>query len=263
MDRFFSVVIEREDGRTETVPLTGQTPGAVYQQAKQLPGVRRVGKVAELNGAAAHATARAGAPASTNNRPAAAAAAPAPGRTERASGYDPKVGFVLTGPRVVVHARPSGGEQPFRHLQAPPEQYGPPKPQPPKPVVAAPQPVAPTQPVAAVTPAAPAAKAAAEARTVAPASPAEPKYRVMKSRRRDGLPFLLQRGTWRDAGGKRLFEAAWEKGFPTREQAEAHLAWIAQTERERAEVGDATASDADAEAEAAEDELAEMDCQAA
>ena len=261
MDRCFSVVIEREDGRTETVSLTGQTPGSVYQQAKQLPGVRRVGKVAELNGTA-HNAGRAGPTTSSNNRPAASAAAPAPGRTERASGYDPKVGFVLTGPRVVVHARPSGGEQPFRHLQAPPEQYGPPKPVPPKPVVAAPQPVAPQPVVAAAKPAAPVAKAA-EAAPVRSGSREEPKYRVMKSRRRDGLPFLLQRGTWRDAGGKRLFEAGWEKGFATREQAEAHLAWIAQNEHEMSDAGEALEVDDDAGDADATDELAEMDCQAA
>ena len=254
MERFFSVVVEREDGRTETVRVSGLTPGAAFQQAKGMPGVRRVGKVAEV-GAGGPPAARNGSP--TPGHPS-APAAPAPGRSERAAGYDPKVGFVLTGPRVVVHARPSGGEQPFKHLQAPPEQYGPPKPPPPpKPVVvvAPPPPPAPVQPVVAET-----AKAAPVAE--APSSPA---YRIMKSRRRDGMPYLLQRGTWRDAGGKRVFEANWEKGFPAREQAEQHLAWLEEHERDMAADGDEVleADDDDQQDDVGAEELAEMDYQAA
>ena len=112
MDRFFSVVVEREDGRTETVSLSGPTPGAAFQQAKQLPGVRRVGKVAEVGSRTAPDPVRAGQPHATGHStpPHQQPQLTSPGRTERAAGYDPKVGFVLTGPRVVIHARPTGGE---------------------------------------------------------------------------------------------------------------------------------------------------------
>lgn len=258
MERFFSVVVEKEDGRAETVRLSGSTPGAAFQQAKQMPGVRRVGKVAEVSGRAPMPDATR-VPASAGNgaangaasaSPTRAAPAPAPIRRERAAGYDPKVGFVLTGPRVVIQPRRAGGEQPFRHLQAPPEQYGPPKPLPPQPApveveVQAPASSPPVEPAPVV------AEQPQAAPHPAPAAPAllseasaAPEYRIYKSRRRDGLPYLLQRGSWRGVGGKRLFEAAWEKGFAQREQAERHLVWLAQSEREMAEVGHADDTDA-------------------
>lgn len=256
MERFFTVVVEREDGRTETVRVAGLTPGAAFQQAKQMPGVRRVGKVAEVgSGNAAVARNGNGTSAAPGHK---SAPARAPGRSERAAGYDPKVGFVITGPRVVVHARPAGGEQPFKHLQAPPEQYGPPKPAPPKPVVvvAPPAPV-PVQPVVAEQVKTPVA--------VASETSSAPAYRIMKSRRRDGMPYLLQRGTWRDVGGKRVFEANWEKGFPAREQAEQHLGWLEEHERDMADSGDEALEmdDDEQQDDAGAEELAEMDYQAA
>ena len=276
MERFFSVVVETEDGRTETLRLSGASPGAAFQQAKQTPGVRRVGKVAEVGsrtagpspvqpGANGRSGSSSGAPAPSQ---------PAPGRNERAGGYDPKVGFVLSGPRVVIHARP-GGEQPFRNLQAPPEQFGPPKAlflaalqAAEEAALAAQQAALAAQQAAAAAAEAErlarAEAAAAAATPTAPANPAEPQYRIYKSRRREGLPYLLQRGTWRDAGGKRLFEANWEKGFAERAQAERHLAWIEQNEREMADADPAAEDDAQAEAEAEmEDADAEMDYQAA
>jgi hypothetical protein len=270
LERFFSVVVETEDGRTETLRLSGASPGAAFQQAKQTPGVRRVGKVAELSSRTELDPVHPGG----NGRGAPAQGKPtqrtaAPGRNERAGGYDPKVGFVLTGPRVVIHAR-AGGEQPFRNLQAPPEQFGPPKSLFLDALKAAQEAAAAAQAaeaarqaeIAAIEAAAAAARQAAEAARAA----SEPKYRIYKSRRRDGLPYLLQRGTWRDAGGKRLFEAGWEKGFAQRDEAERHLAWLERSEREMSEVGNAEVDDTDAEDDA-DSELehadAEMDCQLA
>lgn len=270
MERFFSVVVEREDGRTETLRLSGATPGAAFQQAKQTPGVRRVGKVAEVSSRNApdpvHPGGGAGAVSSGPTQ-----RAPAPGRSERASGYDPKVGFVLTGPRVVIHAR-AGGEQPFRNLQAPPEPFGPPKSlflDARKAAAGAAAARAAAQAAASAATAPQSAPVVATpkrvAETPAPATPAEPQYRIYKSRRRDGLPYLLQRGTWRDAGGKRVFEAGWEKGFAEREQAERHLAWLAQNEREMSGADQPESDDAEPDDSPELDDHAdaEMDCQLA
>lgn len=275
MERFFSVVVEHEDGRTERLRLSGASPGAAFQQAKQTPGVRRVGKVAEVGSRTAPAPVHPSANGNGRNGAVAAAPAqraPAPGRGERAGGYDPKAGFVLAGPRVVIHAR-AGGEQPFRNLQAPPEPFGPPKSLFLDALKVAEEAAAAARAaeaarqaeLAAIEAAAASERQAAEAARAA----AEPKYRIYKSRRRDGLPYLLQRGTWRDAGGKRLFEAGWEKGFAQRDEAERHLAWIEQSEREMSECDHAQSDDEGLEDDAGEvdSELehadAEMDCQLA
>lgn len=266
------MVVEHEDGRTETLRLSGASPGAAFQQAKQAPGVRRVGKVAEVSSRTAPDPvhpggngSRSSAPARAPNRP-----APAPGRSERAGGYDPKAGFVLAGPRVVIHAR-AGGEQPFRNLQAPPEPFGPPKSLFLDALKVAEEAAAAARAaeaarqaeLAAVEAAAASERQAAEAARAA----AEPKYRIYKSRRRDGLPYLLQRGTWRDAGGKRLFEAGWEKGFAQRDEAERHLAWLEQNESEMSDSDEPEVEDADSAEDDADSEVehadAEMDCQLA
>lgn len=271
------MIVEHEDGRTETLRLSGASPGAAFQQAKQTPGVRRVGKVAEVGSRTAPDPVRPGGNGSRSSPAPGAASdqpqpAPAPGRNERAGGYDPKLGFVLSGPRVVLHAR-AGGEQPFRNLQAPPEPFGPSK----SLFLDA---LKATEETAAAERAAEAARraelaaieaaAAAECQAAEAArAAAEPKYRIYKSRRRDGLPYLLQRGTWRDAGGKRLFETGWEKGFARRDEAERHLAWLEQNEREMSEADEPESDDDGLEHDADEVDSefehadAEMDCQLA
>jgi hypothetical protein len=63
-------------------------------------------------------------------------------------------------------------------------------------------------------------------------------YRVVRSRRTGGQPYLLQRGTWSDRDGKRTFKLDWEKGFDERDKADRHLQWVQQSELELAEVVD-------------------------
>jgi hypothetical protein len=65
-------------------------------------------------------------------------------------------------------------------------------------------------------------------------SPSPTEYRIVKSRRRDGLPYLVQRGHWQQSNGRRTFDMQWEKGFADRAAAEKHLGWIEQNEREMA-----------------------------
>jgi hypothetical protein len=136
------------------------------------------------------------------------------------------VHFKLKGPSVVLDARPSGGEQPFKNLNIPPERlkpYRPPAPPPVtvRPAIATPPPVAPVS--ARTTEAAP---AAAEAEPVESADPGELEYRVLKSRRAGGAPYILQRGHWEQQKGKRIFKVDWEKGFEDREKADAHVDWV-------------------------------------
>ena len=61
---------------------------------------------------------------------------------------------------------------------------------------------------------------------MAPVTPPQPaaqatavEYRIMKSRRQTGEPYLLQRGKWQTENGKRVFRVESEKGFATREEA--------------------------------------------
>ena len=135
---------------------------------------------------------------------------------------DKWIGHVISGPRVISHARPTGGEQPFKHLQAPPERPQAPKPQPP--VMAQPQ-----TPI----PAEDHNETEHDAEQVQELS-----YRIVKSRRRDGQPYLLQRGSWNDRGGKHVFLVEWEKDFLTREGAEKHQAWVLQTELDMVALND-------------------------
>lgn len=231
MEKFFSVLAERQDGTTKLMPAKGNTPGDAFQQVKQMPGVRRVGKVREISPADYEALLHGrepvgmAAPARHDRHPAGSTAEPSPqpGRVD--------VHFKLKGPRVVLDARPTGGEQPFKNLNIPPERlkpYKPPQPPPPPPV--------PVGPAAAVPP--PLPQAAAPAKDVAPAGraeavapaesaeSAESEYRVLKSRRAGGSPYILQRGHWHQQKGKRIFKVDWEKGFEDREKAELHIDWV-------------------------------------
>lgn len=229
MQKFFSVLAESQDGTTKLVPARGNTPGEAFQQIKQMPGVRRVGKVREISPADYEALlhgrqppADSAAEARHHRHPAVAAAEPAPqpGRVD--------VHFALKGPRVVIHARPSGGEQPFKDLYVPPERLKPYKPAQaaPRPVTAPlrPEPVAQPEPHVAVP--------------VEPAAPAALEYRVVKSRRAGGSPYLLQRGHWDRQNGKRAFKVEWEKGFDDRDKADAHAGWVQQSVEELAAVSD-------------------------
>jgi hypothetical protein len=130
------------------------------------------------------------------------------------------LGNVISGPRIVRDARLSGGERPFAHLQPPPprpEPIHPPKPK--------------NAPRAVIAPVAPVV-----ARDAAATASAAVDYRIVKSRRKDGLPYLLQRGSWTTQGAKRVFDAGWEKGFETREQAEKHQAWLIEMAAQSAAV---------------------------
>jgi hypothetical protein len=201
----FSVAVEMENGERRTLSVRGESTGGVFQQVKAMPGVRRVGRVSAPGderpaNAGGGGTVRREIP--PQSRP--------PVRPEQTTEEARRalIGHAISGPRVVLDARPSGGEQPFKHLQPPPERPKPPTP-PPAPAKAAAS--------KAAAPARPAATAAAAAPVTG-----EPEYRIVKSRRRDGQPYLLQRGHWQDKGGKRTFTVDWEQGFDTREAAEQH-----------------------------------------
>jgi hypothetical protein len=211
------------------VSAKGQSSGDAFRQVRGRPDVRRVGRVTEITPAGFDNLERNG-PQPVRD------AAPEP-RREATPGHDSApvehkspnwAGHVISGPRTVVYAPPKGGEQPFKNLNIPPERLAKPKPPaPPKP-----------QPVVS-KPAATAAVVAAPEDSSAPlpmpAPAAGTEYRIYKSRRQDGLPYLLQRGQWQQLKGKRAFDVQWEKGFAEREQAERHLEWVTQNEREMAE----------------------------
>lgn len=223
MEKFFSVSVEFNDGTTKAVPARGESNASVYQQIKQMPGVRRVGKVAEIS-PAAHEAVKHGRPSAPDPEPR------RPIEVGVASLNQP-----LRGPRVVLDARPVGGEQPFKHLQAPPE-----RPKPPQPVIQQPPPARRPEPAAHVV--APQAREAftkrAEPVPAQPksAEPSELEYRIVRSRRAGGPPYLLQRGTWSQRDGKRIFKLDWEKGFDDRAKAEEHLEWVRQSAQELADV---------------------------
>jgi hypothetical protein len=196
--KYFSVAVELGDGKKKALPVRGESTGQVFQQVKQHPDVRRVGKVMEISQAAFEAIVQGREPASE--------AGPRPSSQGPPERSDKWIGHVITGPRVISHVRPSG-EQPFKHLQAPPER--------PKSKKHEPAPRA-TEPVASGPPAN--ARPSIEAGV---ASNLAPEYRVLKSRRQGGPPYLLQRGSWQQVKGKRAFHVKWEKDFATRAEAEA------------------------------------------
>jgi hypothetical protein len=225
VEKFFSVSVEFNDGTTKAVAARGESHGLVYQQIKQMPGVRRVGKVAEVS-PGVHEAVKHGRPSAPDPEP----RRPRPIETGVASLNQP-----LRGPRVVLDARPTGGEQPFKHLQAPPE-----RPKPPQPAVQQQPPARRVEP--AMQPVASQARAELTKRPEpAPAQPelAEPgelEYRIVRSRRAGGPSYLLQRGTWFQRDGKRIFKLDWEKGFDDRAKAEHHLEWVQQSAQELADV---------------------------
>ncbi len=214
-DKFFSVVAELADGTSKVVPVRAGSSGEAFHHARELPDVKRVGRVAEIS-ESAFAGLGEGRAVAIEHKP---SAQPHVERPEpAAAAARPFVPHVISGPRTVVYAPPAGGEQPFKHLKAPPERPKPPQ--------------APAPQVAKAVPAPKAVKDSDDASMKMP-QPAPPsQYRVVKSRRRDGLPYLVQRGQWQETNGRRSFDVQWEKGFEDREQAEKHLEWIELNERE-------------------------------
>lgn len=231
MEKFFSVSVEFNDGTTKAVAARGESQGSVFQQVKQMPGVRRVGKLTEVT-PSVHEAVQHGRPIMPNPEP-----------RRRIETGPMSLNQPLRGPRVVIDARPTGGEQPFKHLQAPPE-----RPKPPQPVVVA-------QPAPVRRPEPPVAQPIAQPRQPEPSTsdqPTELEYRIIRSRRADGLPYLLQRGTWSQRDGKRIFKLDWEKGFDERAKAERHLEWVQQSEEELDAVEEETESEFELTAELAE-----------
>jgi hypothetical protein len=232
-DKFFSVVAELEDGTSKVLPVRAGASGEAFRHARELPGVRRVGRVAEVSEAAFAAL---GEGRTVVHVPQAAAAPQKSEKTNPDSPRRPVMPHVISGPRTVVYAPPTGGEQPFKNFIVPPERLSAdvPRPQPvkatavvakPNPVVAAPATIATAAPVQTT-------ESAESMRISQPPSPTE--YRIVKSRRRDGLPYLVQRGQWAQTNGRRTFDVQWEKGFADRDAAEKHLDWIEHNEREMA-----------------------------
>ena len=161
VERLFTVIAEFADGTTRTVRVRGESPSEVYQQVRTMDGVRRVGRVTEVseqvfnsrepdrvstqqNGHAQHRRSE---------------SSPRPGTAEPTErDVNRTLGNSISGPRVVRHARPAGGEQPFKNLVAPPGAVDRPPP-PPKPAVQVKAPIAPApKPAAAPAPAVPEAE---------------------------------------------------------------------------------------------------------
>jgi hypothetical protein len=219
--RMYSVDVELENGARTVVQVEAESSSDAYRQARETANVRRVGRVTEgvrnTHSAATETPRR-----EEERRPGEdrARTQRAPERQMSPAHRGQLLGNMIAGPRVVREARVVGGERPFAHLQPPP-----PRPEPIRP------PVKPAKAKTTVA-AAPQPKAVA---VVAPAVPGTD-YRVVKSRRKDGQPYLLQRGTWSTQGTKRTYAAEWEKGFDTREQAEKHQAWLLEMASDHAEV---------------------------
>jgi len=225
----------------------GENPGAAFRQARETPGVRRVGRVTVGSRTEHTANAAAASPAprreegrrDDNGRPGSGKrhsqqAPEAPVSTDHRGQL---LSQPITGPRLVRDAR-YGGERPFANIPKPdrPDPVAPPVRKPKRAELEAAAAAA-QQEAAAREAAEAAARAAASATTSADENAAsEPAYRIVKSRRKDGSPYLLQRGTWKQQGNKRVFEANWEKGFEVREQAEQHLQWLEQHVSETAQI---------------------------
>lgn len=237
MEKFFSVAVELEDGHRKILAVKASGSGQAFAQAKAAPNVRRVGKVTEIDASdfdhvsnggtlkesaprdrASDSSHKSSADRKSSGHKSADHKSPAHPKSEKpaaaAPAERPSAAYTNTGPRVVSHARTRTGEQPFKHLQAPPERPKPPAP-----------PAKPTKPKAEKPekPAKPAKPKAAKAPSKKSATKTDDNTRIIKSRRQDGPPYLLQRGTWKEVGGKRTFTVESEKGFDTREAAEAEL----------------------------------------
>jgi len=267
VERFFSVSVELTDGRSTQLKVRGESAAEAFKEVRSRADVRRVGKVSEIAESAFHSDipAPVSRPAgSTDGNRSSRSDARHPGEQvqehHQGEGHEPSagsktprealIGFTISGPRVIRAARPLGYEQPFRNFRARPGAVNlPPPPEPAKPVFSPFGPVRgpvandPSRPPVfskpASAPAAEAAQPAPQAESPAPAAapaPAVREYRIQKSRRQSGEPYLLQRGTWATQKGKRVFTVEWEKGFPSRENAEKQQKWLEQMAAEAAEL---------------------------
>lgn len=226
LEKFYSVAVELDNGNRKTLAVKATGSGQAFAQAKAAPHVRRVGKVTEIDASDFDHVNKGG---TLAEKPAAKREShrePArksethpkserPVQTKSPAEPAPSARYANTGPRVVSHVRTRTGEQPFKHLQAPPE-----RPKPPAPPAKAP---AKAKAEKAEKPVKAAKPKAAKAATKKSAAKTDDNIRIVKSRRQDGPPYLVQRGTWKEVGGKRVFTVESEKGFDTREAAEAEL----------------------------------------
>jgi hypothetical protein len=272
-EQVYSVDVEMADGARKVLQFRTDNPGAAFRQARETPGVRRVGRVT-VGSRTEHAEAGRPSPVVGRALPAGETSGRAqsagetvtsrranrPGSATRHQQQAPEapvseghrgqiLGQQITGPRLVRDARLLGGERPFANLPRPnrPDPVAPPPRKPKRAELEAEAAAARAREAAEQAAKAQAVEArAAEAQTKADATTAtgERAYRIVKSRRKDGPPYLLQRGTWKQQGTKRVFEANWEKGFEVRDQAEKHLEWLEQHESEAAQVAQHAAAPA-------------------
>jgi hypothetical protein len=262
-ERVYSVDVVLQDGTRSVVQIEAESSSDAYRQAKGRTDVRSVGKVTE----GVRYEPSSGSPSGSGSsgggmirerrnehqpRPGSAMPHPQQNPDESPDQRVQQLGFSISGPRVVRDARHVGGERPFAVLAplaksvttAEPAPQAPVAVPPPSiknnPFVIPPKPVAPPAPAvapAAKSPAAQTTPASDEsAGDTAAGDTSAVEYRIVKSRRKDGLPYLLQRGTWKTQGTKRVFASDWEKGFDVREKAEKHQAWLEQMARENAEL---------------------------
>lgn len=250
VERFFAVSVEFADGRTGQLKVRGESPAEVFKDVRARSDVRRVGKVMPIDEAAFH-----------SDRPVASASVVRPSpvtpskpvQSESATepSFDPRtpreaiMGFTISGPRVVRDAKPLGYEQPFKNLRAPAGSVSlPMEPEAPKAVFSPFGPVKgpiandPSRPSVFAKPAPAVVEQPPAAEPATPATASDREYRIVKSRRQTGEPYLLQRGVWSQIKGKRVFEVEWEKGFESREKAEKQQTWLGQMAREAAELND-------------------------
>lgn len=258
VERFFSVSVELSDGRSTQLKVRGDSPAEVFKDVRARSDVRRVGKVTEIGEDAFHSDRPL--PTVTPVR----ASGPAPAAVKSASvksvsnepsaepSFDPRtpreaiIGFTISGPRVVRSSRPLGYEQPFKNLKAPAGAVA--EPLPPEPARPVFSPFGPVKGPVANDPSRPSVFARPAPALIEPApapapiaeetvsAPTTREYRIVKSRRQTGEPYLLQRGNWMQIKGKRVFEVEWEKGFESREKAEKQQAWLEQMAKEAAEL---------------------------
>jgi hypothetical protein len=236
--QMYSVDVEMENGSRTVVQVEAESSSEAYRQARETPGVRRVGRVTEgirHTHSSSQTASRPSVREEKVSRPGNSAAhqqqAPEAPLSPQHRGQ--LLGNMISGPRIVRDARVLGGERPFAHLQPPPPRVEPVRP-PPK-LKAKARARAAAEAAAAAAAVEVAAPQPAPVAAVPPAAPGTD-YRIVKSRRKDGQPYLLQRGTWTTQGTKRTFAAQWEKGFDTREQAEKHQAWVIEMAAQSADV---------------------------
>ncbi len=249
VERFFAVSVEFTDGRSGQLKVRGESPAEAFKDVRARADVRRVGKVVPIDEQAFHsdrptAAAKVVRPSPVSPSKSPAGNSPVEPSFDGGTSRESHMGFTISGPRVVRDAKRLGYEQPFKNLRARPGSVSvEPQPEPSKPVFS---PFGPAKGPTANDSSRPSvfAKPVAEqpaAEETADTSSTDAvtrEYRIVRSRRQSGEPFLLQRGIWAQVKGKRVFEVEWEKGFDTREKAEKQQAWLGQMVQEASELDD-------------------------